>query len=265
MTPSAVRWATATTEFDLGPARVTVHERDRTQPFLLLHGGAGPTTMTAFGDLLASRRHARVITPTHPGFAGTPAPAPLGGVAGVAGLARLYADLLQRLDVWDVTVVGNSVGGWIAAELALLGSPRVSGVILIDAVGIEVPEHPVTDVSGLTAGELAALTFHEPERFPTDPAGTGSNLAALAAYTGMSMTDPTLAIRLRELDLPVCVVWGASDGIVSPDYGRAYAEAVPGARFTLLPDTGHLPQVETPEELLGVIADLDDPQPGAAV
>jgi pimeloyl-ACP methyl ester carboxylesterase len=249
-TPADLRWKPTTTVHDLGTASVTVLERDRTQPFLLLHGGAGPGSVAGFADLLATRRNARVIVPTHPGFAGTPRP---DGPASVRGLAELYADLLDRLDVRDVTVIGNSIGGWIAAELALLGSPRVSGAVLVDAVGVDVPGHPVADVSGLTGPELAALSFHEPSRFPPDPSRPGPELGALRAYTQMAMSDPTLRDRLAELDLPVRVIWGESDGIVTPAYGRAFAGAIPGAVFTLLPGAGHLPQIEAPELLLAAI------------
>ena len=265
-TASAVRWAPATTTHRLdmptstGQVDVTVRERDRVQPFLLLHGGAGPASVAGFGDLLAARKHARVIMPNHPGFDGTPRP---GALASVTGLARLYAALLDRLDVWDVTVIGNSIGGWIAAELALLNNPRVSGAILINAVGIEVEGHPVTDISRLSPQQVVALSFHDPGRFAPDPGAAGptpemirANMAALAAYGGGSMTDPTLLGRLGELDLPVEVIWGEADRIVTPDYGRAYAKAMPMARFTLMPGAGHLPQVEAPEELLGLIWDL---------
>jgi pimeloyl-ACP methyl ester carboxylesterase len=70
------------------------------------------------------------------------------------------------------------------------------------------------------------------------------------------MSDPTLAKRLGDIDIPVHVLWGESDGIAGPDYGRAFAAAIPLSKFTLLPRTGHLPQVETPEELLGALLDL---------
>src|SRR5262249_37720172 len=159
--------------------------RDRTQPFLLLHGGAGPASVGGFADLLAARWNARVLAPTHPGFAGTPRPE---SFVGVKALAGLYADLLDREDLWDVTVIGNSIGGWSASERALLNSPRVSGIVLVDAVGIDVPEHPVTDVSKITPEELRGLSFHDPSRaVPGKP-----DLGALQAYTQMRMTDPTL-------------------------------------------------------------------------
>jgi pimeloyl-ACP methyl ester carboxylesterase len=75
-------------------------------------------------------------------------------------------------------------------------------------------------------------------------------------YAGPAMTHPTLAERLGGIDIPVHVLWGESDRIVTPEYGKAYAAAIPTSTFTLLPRTGHLPQVETPEELLGALLDL---------
>ncbi|HEY3506172.1 MAG TPA: alpha/beta fold hydrolase [Actinocatenispora sp.] len=84
----------------------------------------------------------------------------------------------------------------------------------------------------------------------TAGAGPSPDVRALIGYTGPAMTDPTLAGRLGGVDIPVRVLWGASDRIVDPEYGRAYAAPIPGATFTVLPRTGHLPQLETPETLL---------------
>jgi pimeloyl-ACP methyl ester carboxylesterase len=72
------------------------------------------------------------------------------------------------------------------------------------------------------------------------------------------MADPTLAGRLGSLELPALVLWGRSDGIVDVDYGRAYAAAIPLARFQLLPDTGHSPQLETPDQVIRAIWDSAD-------
>ncbi|MDQ7803543.1 alpha/beta hydrolase [Amycolatopsis sp. A133] len=241
----------------LGPAEVTLQDRDRTRPFLLLHGGGGVATMTGLADLLAERTHSRVLLPTHPGFGGTPKAASL---TGVTELAELYVALLDDLDLTDVTVIGNSFGGWLAAEIALRKSPRVSGAVIIDGIGIEVDGHPLTDISGMSPTEIRALSFHDPGKAPVPPGGGGTgptpDVRALIGYTGPTMADPSLAGRLGELDLPVHVVWGESDGIVDPGYGKAYAAAIPLSTFTLLPRTGHLPQVETPEELLGALLDL---------
>jgi len=240
----------------VGPAEVTLRERDRTRTFLLLHGGGGVATMTAFADLLAERTRSRVLLPTHPGFAGTPKAASL---TGVTELARLYVGLLDDLDLTDVTVLGNSFGGWLAAEIALRNSPRVSRAVIVDGIGIEVDGHPMTDISGMSLAEIRALSFHDPGKAPVPPSGgTGPSpdVRALIGYTGPAMTDPALAGRLGELTLPVDVLWGESDGIAGPGYGKAYAAAIPRSTFTLLPRTGHLPQVESPEELLDALLAL---------
>jgi pimeloyl-ACP methyl ester carboxylesterase len=170
--------------------------------------------------------------------------------------------MLERYDLGDVTVIGNSFGGWLAAEIALQKSPRVSGIVIVDGIGIEVPGHPMTDVSGMSPAQIRTYSFHDPARLPAPPtsatAGPSPDVRALIGYTGPAMTDPTLAGRLGGLDLPTRVLWGESDRIVDPEYGKAYAAAIPSATFTLLPRTGHLPQLETPEELLGALLDLGD-------
>src|SRR5690349_3610254 len=207
-----------------GPVDLTVDDRGDGRPFLLLHGGGGPQTVAGFAELLATKEPARVITPTHPGFGGTPRS---DGLAGMAGLAVLYRELLDRLGLDGVTVIGNSIGGWIAAELALLGSPRIGGTVLVDAVGIEVEGHPVTDIFPLGLDELARLSYHDPAAFRIDPAamteaqgaGMAANRAALQVYGGARMADPSLRGRLAAIATPTLVIWGDADRIVDPGYG----------------------------------------------
>ena len=247
----------------VGPVELTVAEFGSGQPFLLLHGGAGPQSVTGFAEKFAAAHQVRVLAPTHPGFGGTERPE---GLDSIAGLAALHQALLDQLDLTDVTVIGNSIGGWITAEVALLKSPRVSGIVLVDAVGIEVPGHPVADFFSLTMDQVFKLSFHNPEPFRIDPATlppaaqaiAAGNRAAIAVYAGAAMTDPTLAGRLGSLEVPTLVLWGESDGIVDTDYGRAYAAAIPLARFQLLPGTGHSPQLETPDQVIHAIWDSAD-------
>jgi pimeloyl-ACP methyl ester carboxylesterase len=251
----------------IGPVEVTVTDGGDGHPFLVLHGGGGPQSVAPFAGLLATTRQARVIVPVHPGFGGTPRPERLDSIA---GLARVYAALLDRLDLQDVTVVGNSIGGWIAAELALLESPRVGSLVLVDAAGIEVEGHPIVDFFSLTLDQVAEFSYHDPERFRIDPttmsdaqrAVFAGNRSSLATYGGQAMTDQSLRSRLEKITVPTLVVWGDSDQIVDLDYGRAYSAAIPGATFLLLPDTGHLPQLETPEQLLTAIWDFADSKRG---
>jgi pimeloyl-ACP methyl ester carboxylesterase len=261
MTKTAVSAVKAINVPGVGPVELTVEERGEGRPYLVLHGGAGPQSVAGFSQLLAEKGHTRVLTPTHPGFGGTPRP---DGLDSVAKLAALYYGLLDHLGLEDVTVVGNSVGGWIAVELALLDTARISGLVLLDAVGIEVNGHPVADVSGLTLPEIQALSFHDPTPFRVDPATVpdaqraviAANGAALAVYAGSTMADPTLRGRLSGIAIPTVVLWGGSDQIVDPAYGRAYAAAIDGARFEVLPASGHMPQMETPDLVLQRIEDV---------
>lgn len=242
---------------------LVVEERGEGRPFLLLHGGAGPASMTRFASLLAERHQARVITPTHPGFARTKRPDDL---KSIKGLAQVYAALLDHLDVSGVAVIGNSMGGWIAAELALLTSPRVSSIVLVGALGIEVTGHPIPDVSKLPLDEIMSLSYHNPKPFRLDPATMtddqraimAANRAALQVYAPQ-MTDPTLAQRLAKIIVPTLVISGESDRIVDPEYGRAFAAAIPDAKFELLAGTGHVPQIETPELLMETIWNYGQP------
>lgn len=245
---------------DVGEVEVTLTERGVGRHVLLLHGGGGPNTVTPWAEAFAADPHdsAHVVTPVHPGFAGTPRPEALDSVG---LLAAVYVALLEALDLRDVTVVGNSIGGWIAAEMALLHSSRVSGYVLVDAVGIEVAGHPVADFFALTPAELAERSYADPARYGLDPstlppaalAAMAGNRIALGVYGANRMTDPTLAGRLAAVTAPVLVVWGDADRIGDPEFGRAYAAAVPGARFVLLEGTGHLPQIEAPLALAEVV------------
>ena len=154
--------ATHTVTLDgIGPVPVTVTERGAGRPFLLLHGGAGPQSVDGFAALLASSWPARVLTPLHPGFGGTPRP---DGLTTIRGLGRLYVQLIEDLGLTGVTVVGNSIGGWIAAEIALLDSPRISHVVLVDAAGLRLDAYPVPDFFSLSLDRASSGSAWTPSR-----------------------------------------------------------------------------------------------------
>lgn len=171
----------------------------------------------------------------------------------IGDLVLAYPALIERLDLRDVVVIGNSVGGWLAAELALRKSPRIAGAVLLDAVGIE---GTIADPAKIPPAELLARGFHDPEKFavaaglgPEAAARLAENQRALRIYAGEPfMHDPELRARLAGMSTPTLIVWGESDRLVDLDYGRGYAASVPGARFEVLPMAGHLPQIERLED-----------------
>jgi pimeloyl-ACP methyl ester carboxylesterase len=242
----------------IGPVPVTLTDRGEGRPFLLLHGGAGPVSVDGFADLLSASGPARVLVPVHPGFGGTPRP---DGLDSISALARLYGQLLDDLGLTDVIVIGSSIGGWIAADIAALGSRRVAGVVLVDAAGLQLEDHPAADFFSLTMDQVADLSYYNPDAFRIDldalpapaKAAMASNRAALGVYGGPAMADPGLLGRLPAVAVPVLVAWGEADRMIPPEHGEAYAKAIGGAEFLLIPRAGHMPQLETPDELLRAV------------
>ena len=239
---------------------LTFDDRGSGPAVLVLHGGGGPLTVARFVEAMAA--DARVIAPIHPGFAGTPRPESFDSVEQIADA---YAALLERLAPRDVLVIGFSIGGWIANALALRAPERVRGLVLVDGAGVVVDGEPCADVFALTLPQLSALSYHDPARFGLDPAtlsdaqkaGMAANMRTLAVYgRARDMGDPQLRARLAQVRVPVLVVWGASDRVVTPAYGRAVAESYPHARLEIIEQCGHMPQIEQPGRLLELVATM---------
>ena len=246
-----------------GQIELTVAEYGTGRRFLFLHGGTGPGGPGEFAKLFTDNHAAHVVIPTHPGFSGTARPDWLDNFS---LLAQVYSKLLDELNLQQVTVVGNSLGGWIAAELTLCRPEMIGALVILDAIGIEVPGHPVANVHSLTADELNRKIYHDPSKFEnrhvtTDRAASAYLRPTLAPATAqVSPSVPPLLDRLHQIGTPTLVLWGESDGIVDTTYGRAYATAIPGALFQILPDTGHDVYAESPKKLLQLLWEFPHPQ-----
>ncbi len=240
-----------------GALKLTVDRRGNGKPLLLLHGGAGPASMRVLFDGLDGFG---LILPTHPGFDGTERP---DWMDSIGALTECYIALLDELKLRDVVVVGNSLGGWIAAEMAARRSSSLVGVVLVDAVGLEPTEStgPIADPRSMPLQELIKLSFADPTKVRPPSRDVAeqrqANQRVLAAYAGDPfMHDPTLPQRLSRITVPTLVLWGRQDGIVTPEYGQEYARRIPGARFEMIDGAGHLPQTEQPEETARAIREF---------
>lgn len=192
---------------------------------LVLHGGRGPDSVTGIVAHFAPTEH--VLAPTHPGWAGTPRP---DWFTGVDSLAITYLDLLADAGHRDVTVIGSSFGGWVAAEMAVRDRGGVLGrLVLLDGIGPDIPGHAIQLPQGMPS-------FTE-----------------LTAYTGEHLGDPKLLRRLARVTIPAELIWGEDDPVVPPAFGKAYAAAFADGRFRTIPGVGHLPAVEAPEATFALI------------
>ena len=215
----------------------------------------GPCPQAPFFSLLA--KQGRVILPTHPGFDQAPDAA---DIDTVDDLAYLYLDLLDESDLCEVVVIGCSLGGWIAAEMAVKSTARLSQLVLVAPLGIKVGDREtrdIPDIFALPPEEVTRLQYHDPARVAVDYASLSDdellviarNREATALYAWEPyFHNPKLRQRLYRVALPTLLVWGARDRFVTPDYyGTAYRDAIPGAQFTVIDQAGHWPHLEQPE------------------
>lgn len=237
---------------------ITLTDDGAGRPALVLHGGGGPATVAGLAAHLAGRM--RAITPTHPGWDGAARP---GWFTGVDDLALAYLHLIHDLGLRDVLVVGSSLGGWTAAEMAVRDNAGViTGLVLLDAVGVAIEGEPIRDFFALDARGIAEYSWYDSGRFYVDPATVPAeqaarqqaNMATMRLLAGDPyMHDPKLLRRLARVETPTLAVWGDADRIVTPAYGAAYAAAFGDARFEVVPEAGHLPHIERPDATFALI------------
>jgi pimeloyl-ACP methyl ester carboxylesterase len=243
-----------------------VLRRGSGRPLLVLHGFHAIDPRAPFVDLLAA--HAEVIAPSHPGFGHSPRPDDFDTVY---DLVHLYLDVLDGLREEKVTLVGLSFGGWLAAEIAATCAHRLDRLVLVDALGIKVSDREtpdILDVFNTSPKEVRRRSWHAPDRWAPDfDAMTDDELVvyhreweSLCLYGWRPyMYNPRLRRWLGRISVPTLVLWGEGDQVVTPAYGRAYAAAIPGARFEAVAGAGHHPHVEQPEPFVGrLVAFLEE-------
>ena len=240
--------------------RLTVHgieletvRRGAGRPILLLHGFQTIDPDARFLELLS--RHGEIIAPSGPGFGQSPRPKDFDTVY---DLVHLYLEVLDTLPGESVTLIGFSFGGWLAAEVAVACSHCLDKLVLVDPLGIKVSDRETRDILDIfnqSPDEVRQKSWHDPERFAPDFNAMSDealviyarNREALCLYAWHPyMYNPQLPRWLGRITVPTLLLWGESDGVVTPDYGRAYSRLIPGSRFELIGAAGHHPEIEQP-------------------
>jgi pimeloyl-ACP methyl ester carboxylesterase len=231
-----------------------MYEAGEGPPILFLHGAQGFAAEHPYVAAL-SERH-RLIAPSHPGFGTSSLP---DWIDSVDDIAYIHLELLDRLRLDQVDVIGCSIGGWIAAELATKAPKTVRRLVLVGPVGVKtgpVDRLDVPDIFALPQGDLQKLLFHDPERMRVDPARLSDEQLAISARNRETlallswepyMHNPKLRHRLHRVTAQALFLRGESDGLVSAEYLAAYARLLPNARTTTIAAAGHAPHVEQPE------------------
>lgn len=244
-------------EIEVRGCKLHLRRAGRGAPLLFLHGAQGLGDWPAALDRLAERFE--VIAPDHPGFGRSDSP---DWIDDVPDLAFFYLDVLDALGLAGVHVVGQSIGGWIALEMAVRSTARLKSLTLVSAAGIRVVGVPRADMFICTQEELAHLLFagdgwagwlaewSAPER---GEAYDRNRIAAAKFSWQPRLFNPKLAKWLHRIDVPTHILWGAEDKVIPPPYATALKEMITGATVTMLDRCGHLPQLERPELFAGAV------------
>jgi pimeloyl-ACP methyl ester carboxylesterase len=228
-----------------------IYERGSGAPLLYLHGGGGIALDLPFLDRLAKVRS--VIAPSHPGFGKSSLPDWLDSVDDIV---HVYLELLDRMNLARVDVLGFSLGGWIAADLASKVPERVVRLVLIGPVGIKTGRADALDIPDIFAmprEKLDRLRFHDPRKNPVNLGSATDEELHIMARNAETMAllswepymhNPKLNHRLHRAAMPALLLRGDGDGIVSAEYLERYAKLLPKAQIETIPEAGHLPHVE---------------------
>jgi len=229
-------------------------------PLVILHGLDSIDPRSPYLDLLG--RDFEIIAPSSPGFGNSPRPDDFDTVY---DLIHVHLAAIQALPYAKVALLGFSFGGWLAAEIAASCGDRLSKLILVDPLGIKIGDRETRDILdffNVNPAIVKRARWHDEKNAPDYDAMTDEeivirarNWESLCRYAWQPfMYNPQLSRWLGAIQVPTLVLWGASDGVVKPDYGRAYAGLIPGARFELIEAAGHHPEIERPEDFVERVA-----------
>lgn len=227
---------------------------------VVLHG-AGGAAWLPFMQMLAARFE--VIAPEHPGFGGSDTPDWLDTVD---DLAYFDLDLLATLDLDRVHLVGLSLGGWVAAELAVRDTSRLASLTLVGAAGLHI--NGVKQIDTFLSSDEGHIRdfFHDQARademIKTWLAPEHADIAMKNRVTAAKLSwqprshDPHLHKWLQRIDVPTLLIWGAQDRLFPPEYAQAYCKLIAGSKAVVIPECGHLPHVEKPAEFVAEVEDF---------
>ena len=239
------------------------------RPLLILHGAGGGGHWLPFMSDLAKRHD--VLVPEHPGFGASDTPDWLDTIP---DLANFYLDFLDQLDLKDVDLVGHSLGGWIAADLAARNTRRIASLTLVCSAGIHVKGVPQVDTFLSNDERRIRDMFHD-QKFADEMLKRAQN----PELEDVNLKNRTVTAKLiwqprgydahlykwlHRIDVPTLLLWGSNDLLFPKDYAFAFQRLIPGSSVTVFPDCGHIPQVEQRQAFVAALEGFLDTKRAAA-
>ena len=263
MSTSSLTWTDGTTR--VAGANLHIVKGGSGHPLLVLHDEMGQTVPLRFAEELAS--DFTLHMPAHPGFGITDR---LEWIMSVRDLASWYLRAIEELGLERVNVLGFSLGGWLAAEMACQSPQTFNKMVLVSPAGIKPPTGEILDMFLIVAKEYLEASFLDPGSTPEypsicpeEPSADQVELWEAAREEACRLTwrpymyHPALPHLLGRLkDLPTLLVWGGQDAVIPTSAGEAYQQAIQGSRLEILSGCGHHPELEKTGEFVGLVHDF---------
>ncbi|MFN8522227.1 MAG: alpha/beta hydrolase [Chloroflexota bacterium] len=227
---------------------------------LVLHGAGGPNGWRRWHAALAERF--TVYAPAHPGFGLSDDPS---WMESVRDVARYYLWFIDVVGIRGAHLIGASMGGWIAAELACMDPHAIDHLVLVGPAGLKPEAGEIYDIFYYPLDKVREAGFHDPAQVPEwdelysspptreqQDLGIRNREMAARLVWKPYLFNPRLPHFLPRIDNPTLVIWGDDDRIIPPICGQQYARHLPNARLEIIERCGHSPQLERPDSFLGV-------------
>ncbi|HTT81356.1 MAG TPA: alpha/beta fold hydrolase [Stellaceae bacterium] len=236
-------------ELKVRDVRIRLQRAGQGAPVLFLHGAGGVPQWLPFFDLLAER--CEVWVPEHPGFGASDDPR---WIRSIGDLALFYLDLLEEIGLDHVHLIGNSLGGWLAAEILVRDRARFRSLVQLAPAGLRAPGMPPGDNFIWGPEEAVRNLYHDqsfadrilqltPDQGQLDVMLKNRFSAAKFGWQPR-WHNPDLEKWLHRIKLPALVVWGDADKLMPPACAPLWRDRLPDARLVIVNDCGHLPHVE---------------------
>lgn len=237
-----------------------VERRGRGQPLLVLYGEEALELEAPVLTELA--KDYELIIPSPPGFGASERP---DWIESPDDIAYIYLDLIESLGLREVPAIGFSFGGWLALEMATKDDSFCSKLVLADPYGVKIggpADRDIQDPWNVHPRKAAELKWFDPEKGKRDFGAMPERELTVVARNNESFArfcwdpclhNPKLKRRLHRVRVPTLFVWGEHDGIVTPDYGKAFSRMIPQAKFAIVKQAGHYPHLEQPNEFLTLV------------
>jgi pimeloyl-ACP methyl ester carboxylesterase len=243
---------------ELSACKVRVRRAGKGPTLLFLHGASGMPAILPCLHKLAERFD--VVVPEHPGYGQSGEPEWL---ENIHDMAYFYLDFLHALALRDVLLVGNSMGGWIALEIAVRSTERIKSMVLVSPAGVKAPGVWPADTFLMSHEEQVRALVHDQKIAEARLAEPMTPEALDAALKNRHTTarlaweprfhDPHLPKWLHRIKVPVTIVWGAEDRILPVKMSEELKKHIPHARLEIMRDTGHLPHAERPDQFVEIV------------